>query len=194
MQLSVGDLRAGDILLHQPRNPKWYEKGIAWCTGSPYTHASIVVGDDTIAEARLPRIRTWSIRRTIKRENGLCVLRQQSDLTADQIGSLHDFVDKTLILGGRFDFAFPYTYYWHRLMHRRLNAFATAAWRSRPDPNEGRRYFCSSFVVACLWAMEIIDRSEHCIYRPGRHSPADFLNDEKFGRVLGHIPGARDRS
>lgn len=187
--LTSGDLRAGDILLHQPGNPRWYEKGIAWCTGSSYTHASIVIGDDTIAEARLPRIRTWSIRRTLRREKAICVLRQKADLTAGQIETLRHFVENTLSLGVRYDFAFPYTYFRHQLMYGRKTELMQMAQKDHSVPDRDR-YFCAAFVVACLRAMEIIDRSEHRSYWPGQHAPADFLKDEKFGCVLGQIPGS----
>ncbi|MCU4653915.1 hypothetical protein N8I71_13805 [Roseibacterium sp. SDUM158016] len=187
--MSVGDLRAGDILLHRPTNPRWYEKGIAWYTASPYTHASIVLRENTIAEARFPRIRTWSVEATLERERALCVLRQKPELTTQQIGSLHDFVEKTLTQGVRFDFAFPYTFIRQSLVPLRLDEFPAASGMDRSVANQTDRYFCSSFVVACLCEMGVITSAEYCKYPLGRHSPADLLKDEKFGNVVGHIPG-----
>lgn len=192
-RLTSGDLKAGDILLHQPANPKWYEKGIAWCTGSPYTHASIFIGDDTIAEARLPKVRTCSIRRPIRRENALCVLRRNSELTAKQVESLLAFVENALRREARFDFAFPYTYYSRRLMYKVSNGSRTAVQKGRLEPVNCDRYFCTSFIVDSFYAMGLIDRSEQGSYRLGRHAPADFLTDDKFGYVLGHIAGCGSR-
>lgn len=187
--LTSDDLRAGDILLHQPGRPRWYEKGIAWCTASPYTHASIYIGDNTIAEARMPKVRTCCVLRAINRERALCVLRQPIELSAVQIAALHGFVDQTLQRGARFDLAFPLTYYRRKLIYRAWPGPASGPPQGPLGPSNGNRYFCASFIVDAYCAMGLVDRSEKRAYRLGRHAPADFLLDEKFGAVVGCIAG-----
>ncbi|WP_127523718.1 hypothetical protein [Mesorhizobium sp. Z1-4] len=192
-RLTSGDLVPGDILLHQPADPRWYERGIAWCTGSPYTHASIFIGNDTIAEARLPRVRTCSVSRPIRREKALCVLRRSFELTAAQVESLQAFVEGALKREARFDFAFPYTYYSRRLLHKLSGDPRDLTPKGCSEPVNCGRYFCTSFIVDSFYAMGLIDRSERRSYRLGGHSPADFLTDEKFGNVIGHIEGRTPR-
>lgn len=192
--LTAAHLQAGDILLHQPRNPRWFEKGIALCTGSPYTHASIYIGDNTIAEARLPLVRLCNVRKPIRREQALCVLRQHSELNANQVGLLKSFVESALSREARFDFAFPYTYYSRRLMSKLTPGPRRPVPQGPLGPANCNKYFCTSFIVDAFRAMGLIDRSERNAYRLGRHAAVDFLRDEKFGYVLGHIPGSGSES
>lgn len=188
-RLSACDLRAGDVLLHEPGRPTWYEKGIALGTGSPFTHASIYLGENTIAEARLSVVRTCSVRSPIKRDKTLVVLRQAPELTEVQVDMLRAFVANALKRGARFDFAFPVTY----LRSRFVSKFAKAPASSEPlgplQPANCHKYFCVSFIVDAYCAMGLIDQSERHLYRLGRHAAVDLLTDRKFGQVVGQISG-----
>ena len=183
--LMPGDLRPGDVMLHEPGRKRWYEKGIALATGSRFTHASIYIGDNTIAEARLPRVRVCDIGRPMRRERQLCVLRQPTALRSEQVTALCDFVHAALQREARFDYAFPFAFYTNRLA-RRIMPEAHQPMKRGPLPPANRaKYFCTSFVVDAFRAMGLIDQAEARPYLLGSHSAADLLVDDKFGHVVG---------
>ncbi|RYG89221.1 hypothetical protein EU803_18145 [Loktanella sp. IMCC34160] len=185
--LTADHLRPSDILLHHPGNAKWYDRGIAWCTASPYTHASIYLGDGDIAEARLKGVRICSVTRPIRREKALCVLRQASPPSPEQVDQLRHFAQSAVARGAGFDIAFPYTYYSRRLIHRVRGGEPATPPLGPLKPENCNRYFCVSFIIDAIRAMGLIDRSERHNYQLGRHSAADLLQDRKFGYVLGHL-------
>ena len=185
--LMPGDLRPGDVLLHEPGRQRWYEKGIAVATGSRFTHASIYIGDNTIAEARRPRVRVCDIARPIRRERQLCILRQPKTLRREQVAALRSFVHAALQREARFDDAFPFVFYTSRLARRLLPA-TQQPMTHRPLPPANRaKYFCTSFVIDAFRAMGLIDQAEARPYRLGSHSAADLLADDKFGHVVGFL-------
>lgn len=181
------DLRPGDVMLHEPGVQRWYEKGIAIATGSRFTHASIYIGDQMIAEARAPRVRVCKIARPMRRERQLCILRQSTPLRNGQILALRAFVQAALQRETRFDYAFPFVFYGNRLVRRVLPAVQQTMPRSPLPPANRPKYFCTSFVVDAFRAMGLIDQSEARPYRLGSHSAADLLADDKFGKVVGFL-------
>ncbi len=185
--LVPADLRPGDILLHVPGHQRWYEKGIALATSSPFTHASIYVGGNMIAEARLPRVRVCKVFRPMRRERQLCILRQSPGLRNDQVAALHAFVDATLQRDARFDYTFPFIFYGSRLARRLMPMRQPAATCGPLPPANKTKYFCTSFVVDAFRAMGLIDRSEARAYCLGSLSAADLLADDKFGQVVGYL-------
>lgn len=190
--LVPGDLLPGDVLLHEPGRRRWYEKGIALATNSPFTHASIYLGDNRIAEARLPRVRVCGIARPMRRERQLCILRQPMGLHADQVAALHAFVDAALQRNARFDYTFPLVYYGSRLARHVMPTPRSPVAHDPLPPANRARYFCTSFVVDAFRAMGLIDRTEARPYRLSSLSAADFLADEKFGGVVGYLQTTHD--
>lgn len=181
------DLRPGDVMLHEPGVQRWYEKGIAIATGSRFTHASIYIGDQMIAEARAPRVRICKIQRPMRRERQLCILRQPTPLNNKQILALRAFVQTALQREASFDYAFPFVFYGSRLVRRILPAAQQPMAHSPLPPINRPKYFCTSFVIDAFRAMGLIDQSEARPYRLGSHSAADLLVDDKFGDVVGFL-------
>lgn len=185
--LVPADLRPGDVLLHEPGRQRWYEKGIALATSSPFTHASIYLGDNVIAEARLPRVRVCEITRPMRRERRLCILRQPMELRPDQVIALRTFVDAALQRNARFDYTFPFVFYGSRLARRVMPIPRSTVARGPLPPANRAKYFCTSFVVDAFRAMGLIDHAEARSYRLGSLSAADLLADNKFGGVVGYL-------
>ncbi len=190
--LSPDDLQIGDVILHEPGRQRWYEKGIALATGSHFTHASLYVGKNMIAEARLPRVRACKVQRVMRRERRLCILRQPDGLQRRQITALLGFVEAALEREARFDYLFPFAFYGSRFVRCILPAV-------RPIPNDmplqaanRDKYFCTSFVMDAFRAIGLIDQSEARAYRLGSLSAADLLVDAKFGKPIGFLQTQAD--
>ena len=185
--LAPKDLQIGDVILHEPGRQFWYEKGIALATGSRFTHASLYVGDNMIAEARLPGVRVCDVQRPMRRERSLCILRRPGGLLAAQVVALQSFVGAALQRDARFDYLFPFSFYGSRFARLILPSPQASA-TNEPLPPENRgKYFCTSFVMDAFRAMGMIDRSEARAYRLGSLSAADILKDEKFGNPIGFL-------
>lgn len=185
--LSPADLAPGDIILHCPGAQRWYERGIAFCTGSRFTHASIYLGDEMIAEARYPKVRVCAVTRPMRRERELCILRQNRGLSARQVTLLHQFVEAALAREARFDFWFPFVFYSSRFSRHLWPRLRSAEALGPLPPANRSKYFCTSFVIDAYRAMGLIDKSEGRIYQLSSLSAADLLQNDKFGAVVGHL-------
>ena len=192
--IQVADLLPGDILLHRPSGEKLHQKMISHVTGSPYTHVSICIGSDEIAEMTLAGLRVRNISSTLESENQIGVQRSQLVFGHQRINLLRSFVSELLDAEIKYDpwgflhYAsrkFEFTSNELRILQARYGEF------SSHDELVNRKYFCSAFIVACFCVVGIISESAQIAYLPDLFSPADLHSDPTFGWVLGYleIPG-----
>ncbi|MEP4987386.1 MAG: hypothetical protein ABJV68_06805 [Paracoccaceae bacterium] len=188
--LELGDLLVGDILLHQPTKPKMHQKKISKASGSPYTHASIYIGNDLVLEANPPKVRIRNLKESLTSEGIIGVLRTQIVFSSDRVEKLQEFAETLIQNGAGYDLsgAFSYTKTRSEYIGNQL-AILSESLSTEIESNQfnNRSYFCSALVVACYCVVGIIDESAFPAYPPDIHAPGDLLNDITFGWVLGYI-------
>lgn len=192
--LSYSDLLPGDVLLHRPKKPGFVQRRIAAVTDSPYTHASIYIGDGKVAEAVAKRFLKGVVKSdvatTIEDCLSIGVLRSQYGFTPDRPQQLEEFVERVSTLGLRYNTRAIFTfkrnskrYFDDQLQHIRDHY-------GKSDSNESlarRSYFCSAFVVSCYKAVGIIGKNGQAAYPSDVFSPGDLARDPTFGWLLGYL-------
>lgn len=186
-------LRAGDVLLHYRAKRKGVSGVIESVTGSPYTHASIYLGNDTIAEASPPKIRKAPLAEAIADDGHVAVFRSQCGFGADRAARLNEFIDQLIQQNTWYDFRCMLGFNRRKELHdttqfERLHAFFEE--KAPPHTLTNRPFFCSALVVACYCAVGIIDDSAAVIYSPDVYSPGALGNEPTFGHILGYLAPA----
>ncbi|MDH2917231.1 MAG: hypothetical protein PXX77_10200 [Gallionella sp.] len=190
--ISTKDLRPGDILLHYGKWWKIVPLLIRRYTGSPYTHASIYLGNGEIAEATPPRVRKSQVSKAIKSSKHIAVFRSQLGFGNDCTERLITFVNETLKNKARYDIPGAWKIRNNGPMlrhaetvHEKLMEF----FETNPAPKDQAKdaFFCSAFVVACYCEAGIIDDSARIIFDPKIYSPKGLSEEATFGHVLGYI-------
>ena len=103
-ELAFEDLLPGDVLLHRALKPNVIQQKIIASTGSPYTHASIYLGDGKVAEASPPSIKKSEIPAAVKGCTCIGVLRSQCGFGGDRPSRLIEFIDELVKNGAKYDF------------------------------------------------------------------------------------------
>lgn len=188
--IKVSDLRAGDVFLHYRAKRKGVTGAIEAVTGSPYTHASIYLGGDFLAEASPPKVRKASLSDAMADGSHIAVFRSQCGFGPDRSARLNAFIDQLIQQNTWYDF--------RGLMgfnRRKESSEATQIERlheffennAPPHNLTNRPYFCSALVVACYCAVEIIDDSAAVIYSPDFYAPGALGNEPTFGHIVGYL-------
>lgn len=190
LALFPADLRAGDILLYRPISPKFHQRHIIKVTGSPYTHAAIYLGGMGFAEANFPfGVNIKPSCRVSSPKDYVAVLRTQMRFDGDRPDRLLKFARSTarrrlynawaaVSYGCR-----RREYFEDQLEILRAHSGAAAT----PLDYSRRRYFCSSFVVACYAAVGLIGGTAQPAYPESVFAPGDLYLDPTFGWLLGYI-------
>lgn len=185
------DLRAGDILLYRSAKPNIVSRKISEVTGSPYTHASIYVGDGKVAESNPPGgVKLHPVEKSIKGSRCVAVLRSQMKFDGARPGELEAFVKLVLGEGRFYDLAGAFAFkgrsrhFFDRqleIIREGYGKVATAAEYAQ------RSFFCSAFVVACYAAVKVIGDTAQPAYEPDAFSPGHLAGDPTFGWLLGFL-------
>ena len=182
------DLRAGDILLHRPKMPNLTQQLISKKTGSPYTHASICLGENRQAEFVWPEFEVNSISPLDQATACIAVLRSQMVFGAERVRKLREFAAAVKGVGYNFQGALALPKTSTRFFDNQLEVISREFGQYRCiEEFQQRSYFCSSFVVACYSVVEIIDKSAQVAYPPDAFSPGHLYADATFGWLLGYL-------
>ncbi|MDF1848784.1 MAG: YiiX/YebB-like N1pC/P60 family cysteine hydrolase [Parvibaculaceae bacterium] len=190
LRVTIADLLPGDILLHRSATPTKLQRKITEVTSGPYTHASIYLGDKTIAEAVLSRIQKIDTTKSIDKDGHIAVLRSQASFQHQRPQKLVDFIDALISNGSRYDVrgALSNPTKHQRFFDNYLSNIEKNYGASQTTSElEKRNYFCSALVVASLFATGVIGESAQVGYPPDVFSPTDLLSDPTFGWLLGFI-------
>jgi hypothetical protein len=184
-------LMPGDVLLYRPRNPNILQQSISEATGGPYTHASIYLGDNIIAESRVPLgvIKT-ALKDSIQGNQCIAVLRSQYGFGGDRSRKLNEFVAAVLerrkfynlIAVANFK-KHSAEYFDNQLEFVRKNYGKVTSHEEFAEQS----FFCSAFVVACYAVVGIIGENAQAAYKPNFFSPGHLYQDSTFGWLLGYL-------
>ncbi|MDE4063249.1 YiiX/YebB-like N1pC/P60 family cysteine hydrolase [Phaeobacter gallaeciensis] len=184
------ELLPGDILLYVSKRSKPHHWTISSVTDSPYTHASIYIGDGLVAESNpLNGVSKCDVQSSIRKSKCVAVLRTQMGFGLDRQTLLKNFVDEVVDKGNLYDFsvvAFALTKAEHtkNLMSQIKENYGRV---TSADDFAQQQYFCSSFVVACYTITNVIDGTAQILYQPNAYSPGDLYRDATFGWLLGYL-------
>lgn len=188
LALQVGDLLAGDILLHRPKQPNLLQRRIMAMTDSPYTHASICLGDNCQAEFVVPTFKVNPIAPLDPATACIAVLRSQQGFDAARAQQLKDFAAamQDALYNAAGALALPQRS--ESFFADQLDIITRDYGRYQSLEDFKRQsYFCSSFVVACYSAVGVIDASAQAAYPPGVFSPGQLHRDATFGWLMGYL-------
>ena len=191
--IDASAVRAGDVLLHYRSKRKGVTAVIESATGSPYTHASICLGDGNLAEASPPKIRKAPLAETMTDDSHIAVFRSQCGFGHDRAIRLNAFIDQLIQKDTWYDFRGLVGFNRRKESHEatqieRLHEFFET--KAPPHTLTNRPFFCSALVVACYCAVGIIDDSAAVIYSPDVYSPGALGNEPTFGHILGYLAPA----
>lgn len=185
-------LRAGDILLHYG---KWWKLRtiiIKAFTGSPYTHASIYLGNGQIAEATLKKVGKSSVAEAMKSCRHIAVFRSQCGFGSQRANLLTTFIDNLIINKSKYDILGAWRSRFNKAMnehsrtvHEKLNDF----FNNKPilKDHANGSYFCSALVATCFCEVGIIEPSAEVLLDPKTYTPAGLSEEPSFGYVFGYL-------
>lgn len=189
--LTFADLQAGDILLCCPLAPDRIQQAISDATGSPYTHAAIVLGDNFLAEAVVP---TGVVRNptasALEGSAHVGVLRSQMVFGPERARRLNKFIDAVVENGLLYNFGDA------RKWKKNKDEFLTSQLEhiakhygefKTTDEMARAAYMCSSLIVACFAAVGIIGKTAQVAYPPATFAPGDLHDGSTFGWTLGYL-------
>ena len=176
--MEIAALRPGDILLHYRAERTKPTKSIEQATGSPYTHASIYLGDGKIAEAYPPKVRKIALAESMNVAGHIAVFRSQCGFGDDRVARLNSFKDELTKKVTWYDFTVlkkggkRWQKRWEEHVSGQLEKLAQYFANSAP-PNEhvNRTYFCSALVIACYCVVGIIDSSANAWSQALHYTP-----------------------
>lgn len=189
--LDFTELQPGDVLLRRPIKPGFLQRLISHKTDSPYTHASIYLGMNQVAEATaLRRVRILPLAKAIKNNSCTGVLRSQAKFDGERIDKLHAFINSLIGKRSGYDYSGIFgfhlknkRYFLNQMEFIRKNCGIYLS----AEHFSNNHYFCSSLVVACYSVVGIIDSSAQCAYPHEVISPGDLYKDPTFGWFLGYL-------
>lgn len=180
--LEVDALRAGDILLHRPLRRWPHQRLISRVTGSPYTHASIYLGDGTILEAMPFKGVCIRAMAGAGRYERIEIFRLQMTVTDERAQKLKDFARELVRSNAGYNWIGLLNFFWKRSQDVLLEDAKPLV------PSAlSKRYFCSSVVAAFLFEVGIFDTSLQLLYKEDMLSPGALHTDVSFGWHLGFL-------
>ncbi len=189
-EIKPSQLLPGDVLLHRAGKNKPQTNVVSKLTSSPYTHASIYVGNNFIAEAVLPKIRRQNLSNVLKKCEYIGVLRSQVGFLEERKNILTDFIDQLIKNNAKYDLTGAIKFSNDRADHfqneiERISENYGSV--TSKEEFEKRKYFCSALIVASYSVVGIIGESAQVAYPPGIFSPGDLYKDVTFGWFLGYL-------
>lgn len=190
MLIDASAVRAGDIFLHYRAKRKGVTAAIEAVTGSPYTHASIYLGDGILAEASPPKVRRTPLIEAMADDSHIAVFRSQCGFGPDRVVRLNAFIDQLIQQHTWYDLRGLASFNRRKTLHEatqfeRLHEFFEN--NAPPHTLTNRPFFCSALVVACYCAVGIIDDSAAVIYSPDVYAPGALGTEPTFGHILGYL-------
>ena len=188
--VSIEKLLPGDVLLHRPITPDFIQKKIQNSTASPYTHASIYLGDHKVAEASIPLVQKTDIVSAVEGWGCVGVLRSQCGFGGERPNRLNDFINELVNDKTPYDFSGVRKFsqrnkqFFENQLEEIKRNYGTV---KQKEDFLSKPYFCSALIVACFSVVGIIGDSAQVAYPPEVFSPADIHRDVTFGWFLGHI-------
>jgi hypothetical protein len=179
-------LLPGDVLLYRPIKPNLVQQGIAAATNSPYTHASIFLGDGTVAESMPPLgVRKTDVTKSLG-GSYVAVLRSQYGFGEDRTNELLSFVDSVLGKKKFYNLIAATTVPLRQGGQLEFIRKNYGRFTSRDEFAE-QSFFCSAFVVACFAVVGIIGPTAQVAYQPDNFAPGHLNLDPTFGWLLGYL-------
>ena len=189
--IQQADLLPGDVLLYRSARTKKHQQKISEATGSPYTHASIYLGDGLVAESNFPGgVAKQRVEESIEGCQYVAVLRSQVPVGDDQPRKLNEFVNAVvennrfynLVAVVKFQKASS-DYFDNQLEIIRENYGKVTS----DEEFAQQSFFCSAFVVACYSVAGPIGSTAQIAYPPNAFSPGSLYSDPTFGWLLGYL-------
>lgn len=189
--LAPFDLLPGDVLLYRPLSPTKIQRKISDATTSPYTHASIYVGDGRVAESDVQQgVVLTPVADSIQGNQYIAVLRSQLGFGGDRPRKLDQFVSDVVQNRRLYDFISVKNfkkesaeYFANQLDFIRENYGKATSHEEFAEQS----FFCSAFVVACYAVVGIIDANAQAAYQPNYFSPGHLGEHPTFGWLLGYL-------
>jgi len=188
--ITLAELQPGDMLLHRGNN-KPVRAAIKVATRSPYTHASMYLGDGCVAEATWPQgVRTSKLE--VPKGQHVAVFRSQCGFDAERLQILKAFVNELVQQQTQYDLKVCKVWKMKKakLAHELKQLEVLEAYFTRgekPEAYGADGYFCSALVVACYFTVGILGESMACVDRPELHLPEDLGHNVDFGHIVGYL-------
>jgi hypothetical protein len=189
-RIALAEVRPGDMLLHRGNN-KPMRTAIKVAISSPYTHASMYLGDGQGAEATWPQgVRTYQL--VVPKSQHIAVFRSQCGFDAQRVQTLKAFVDELVQQKAKYDLKVCAIWKVRKAqVAHELRQFeileAYFMQGQKPEAYGADGYFCSALLVACYFAVGILSESMACVDRPELHLPEDLGHNVDFGHIVGYL-------
>lgn len=189
--VTPSDLLTGDVLLYRSDGRKLHQRRISKVTGSPYTHASIYLGNGVTAESNFPSgVGKRLLADSIAGSRCVAVLRSQLGFGGDRPHKLNQFVDAVLKERRFYDLVAvtgfekaSKEYFEDQLEIVRVNYGKITSHEEFVQQS----FFCSAFVVACYSVVGVIHPTAQVAHMPNAFSPASLYQIPTFGWLLGYL-------
>jgi hypothetical protein len=175
-QISLNDVKAGDVLLFRKADKSKAETDISVASGSEYTHAAICIGDGKAAGAGLRGIAVEPLEELLGMYDHVAVFRQPDAWSPQRLNALADFAAAAVAAKKRYNFdglrefiAIRETH--ESTVHERLSKFFSGTYEP-PTPTAADHYTCSEFVAAAYIIIGFIRPSAAIAYSPAPSPPA----------------------
>ena len=192
-RIEVWQLRPGDILLTHSQDSTG--RIVQRATGDTYSHASIYLGNNQVAEAGLDGVQKADL--GVPDAGHVAVFRHQFPFDEDRVSALHAFVDEMIAAGAGYDDS-ALSRAWVLELRTRQEDYelnwqekleAHYAKSESDEPEELRTFVCSAFVATCYFKVGILGKSMSAtLANPDILLPEDLGGDHFFyGHIVGYL-------
>lgn len=191
--IDTSTVRAGDVFLHYRAKRKGITYVIESATGSPYTHASIYLGDGLLAEASPPKVCKTPLIKAMADDSHIAVFRSQCGFGPDRATRLNAFIDQLIQQSTWYDLLGLVGFSSRKELHESTQLDRLHEFFENNAPQHtltNRPFFCSALVVACYCVVGIIDDCAAVIYSPDVYSPGALGTEPTFGHIFGYLAPA----
>jgi hypothetical protein len=187
--ISLADLKTGDFFLHYSADTNFFSRRIRATCKSDYTHASIYLGDELIAEAIVSGVQRVKLVKRSRKKGHIAVFRT-TNFQREDTKALNDFIKRLLRIRT--------AYKWWVLPHfvsRRDEHFSSILekldkhFKTKPKRKwfiTRQAYFCSGLVLACYVAIGVIGKDAAVWFDPDFFSPIDLVRTD-IGIFVGYL-------
>lgn len=187
MDLEIGDIRAGDVLLCYSSMTAEEETA----AGTGYSHTAIALSGARVLEASNGGVKIASVEKLLEDYDHIAVLREiesNSLWDTERLSSLDNFAAQAEGKGfnqiGLAKFHARKERRQNDLMERVHVYFEGTAVEVT---SERGVYFCSELITAAFIHVGIIAQSAAVVFTPETFSPSDVAKDKVFGFFCGYI-------
>ncbi|MGY0194612.1 hypothetical protein ACWA7J_05995 [Leptothrix sp. BB-4] len=193
--LTLQDLLPGDVLLCRyaitasPR--KVVRAGIEAVTGSPYTHAAIVLTSSLALDARPGHgVESRPLAEVVGEALYVAVLRHPDAWNESRLESLIDYAAALQAMGVGYNYREALRYSSNKRAHDvgTMDALTEYFDEGKPEPaTDFGPFFCSELVAACFVHSGFIHTSAAIVIAPGVQAPGDLAMEPAFGYLVGFV-------